>query len=77
VFSGTRAAINDDAIIKQRIAGRSVRANCQSAAQINEAIDDKIRKNTLALELARLHELQETSLWLCQSRAPLAAYSSL
>jgi hypothetical protein len=62
----------DDDIIRQRISGRSVReiakARRCSVAQINEAIDrwtatsidDKIRKNTLALELARLDDLQET-----------------
>jgi hypothetical protein len=63
--------MKDDAIIKQRIRGRSVRAIAKAqhttVAAINEAIDrwtastidDKIRKNTLALELARLDGLQE------------------
>ncbi len=64
--------MSDDEIIQQRIAGRSVRAIAKaqhcSVAQVNEAIDrwaataidDKIRKTTLALELARLDQLQET-----------------
>jgi hypothetical protein len=64
------ADMNDDGIIQQRIAGRSVRAIAkaqgQSVAQVNEVIDrwpelqidDKVRKNTLALELARLDQLQ-------------------
>src|SRR5215471_10217533 len=62
----------DDVIIQQRISGRSARAigkaqGC-SVAEVNKAldrftettIDDKVRKHTLALELARLAELQET-----------------
>jgi hypothetical protein len=56
--------MNDEEIIRQRISGRSVRAIAKAwraiVAEINEAIDrwaasaieDKIRKNTLALELA-------------------------
>jgi hypothetical protein len=64
--------MNDDEIIQQRIAGRSVRAIAKaqhcSVAQVDEAIDrwaesaitDKIRKHTLALELARLDELQRS-----------------
>jgi hypothetical protein len=65
-----RRLADDDDFIRQR--GRSEReiakARRCSVAQINEgidrwaatSIDDKIRKNTLALELARLDELQET-----------------
>lgn len=65
------APMDDDQIIAQRIAGKSVRAIAKaadiSADEVNEAIDhwadqaidDKIRKNTLALDLARLDELQE------------------
>jgi hypothetical protein len=72
--------MNDDAIIKQRIAGKSVRAIAKtqrcSVGQVNEAIDrwaaskidDKTRRNTLALELARLDEIQETLLRACSRR---------
>lgn len=61
---------DDDQIIRQRIDGRSVRAIASArrttVSAINEAIDrwassaidDKVH-NTLALELARLDELQE------------------
>jgi hypothetical protein len=62
--------MNDDDIIRQRISGRLVRAITQDrrCGWVNEVIDrwaastidDKIRKTTLALELARLDELQET-----------------
>ena len=64
--------MNDDVIIQQRISGRSARAIAKaqgcSVAEVNKAldrftettIDDKVRKHTLALELARLDELQET-----------------
>jgi hypothetical protein len=64
------AAIDDDQIIAQRIAGKSVRAIAKAAyisvAEVNRiidawaesAIDDKFRKHSLALELARLDELQ-------------------
>lgn len=64
--------MSDDEIIHQRIASRSVReidkARRATVSTISEvidrwaasAIDDKIRKNALALELARLDELQET-----------------
>ena len=64
--------MNDDVIIQQRISGRSARAIAKaqgcSVAEVNKAldrftettIDDKIRRHTLALELARLDELQET-----------------
>ena len=64
--------MNDDAIIQQRISGRSVRAIAKaqgcSVAEVNKAldrftettIDDKIRRHTLALEPARLDDLQET-----------------
>ena len=64
--------MNDDVIIQQRISGRSARAIAKaqgcSVVEVNKAldrftettIDDKVRKHTLALELARLDELQET-----------------
>jgi len=64
--------MNDDVIIQQRISGRSARAIAKaqgcSVVEVNKAldrftettIDDKTRKHTLALELARLDELQET-----------------
>lgn len=71
---------DDDKIIRQRIAGHSVRdiakARRKSMSGINEAIDrwadstitDKTRKNTLALELASLDELQEVfSCWRCSA----------
>ena len=63
--------MNDDEVIRQRISGRSARAiakaHATTVAEVNKAldrftettIDDKIRKHTLALELARLDELQE------------------
>jgi hypothetical protein len=63
--------MNDDTIIRQRIAGRAVRDIAKSqrvdVRAVNEAIDrfadsvitDKTRKHSLALELARLDELQE------------------
>ena len=64
--------MNDDEVIRQRISGRSARAiakaQATTVAEVNKAldrftettIDDKIRRHTLALELARLDELQET-----------------
>ena len=64
--------MNDEVIIQQRISGRSARAIAKaqgcSVVEVNKAldrftettIDDKTRKHTLALELARLDELQET-----------------
>jgi hypothetical protein len=64
--------MNDDEVIRQGINGRSARAiakaQATTVAEVNEAldrftettIDDKIRRHTLALELARLDELQET-----------------
>jgi hypothetical protein len=64
--------MNDDEVIRQRISGRSARAIAKaqgcSVAEVNKAldrftettIDGKVRKHTLALELARLDELQET-----------------
>ena len=64
--------MNDDVIIQQRISGRSARAIAKaqgcSVAEVNKAldrftettIDDKVRRHTLALELARLDGLQET-----------------
>ena len=64
--------MNDDEVIRQRISGRSARAiakaQATTVAEVNKAldrftettIDDKTRKHTLALELARLDELQET-----------------
>lgn len=64
--------MDDDQIIAQCIAGKSVRAIAKAqgttVAAINKAIDawaetaidDKIRKNTQVLEPARLDELQET-----------------
>jgi hypothetical protein len=73
--------MTDDDIIRQRISGRSVRAFAKergySVARVNEAvdrwastsIDDKIRKNTLALELARLGKLQEVFYQRALSRA--------
>jgi transposase len=63
--------MNDDVIVQQRVSGRSTRAIAKaqgcSVAEVNKAldrftettIDDKVRKHTLALELARLDELQE------------------
>jgi hypothetical protein len=63
--------MNDDAIIKQRIAGKSVRAIAKaqrrSVSEINAVIDRwssvaltaEARKHGLALELARLDEIQE------------------
>ena len=64
--------MNDDAIIQQRVSGRSARAIARAQgctlAEVSKVldrftettIDDKIRRQTLALELARLDELQET-----------------
>src|SRR5215469_16614347 len=64
--------MNDDEIVQQRVSGRSARAIAKaqgcSVAEVNKALDcftettigDKTRKHTLALELARLDELQET-----------------
>ena len=64
--------MNDDTIIQQRVSGRSARAIARaqgcSLAEVSKVldrftettIDDKTRKHTLALELARLDELQET-----------------
>ena len=64
--------MNDDVIIQQRISGRSARAIARAQGctltEVNRVldcftettIDDKTRKHTLALELARLDELQET-----------------
>ncbi|HEY2529415.1 MAG TPA: hypothetical protein VGJ20_15945 [Xanthobacteraceae bacterium] len=58
-------------IIEQRIRGRSVRAIAKAlgttVAEVNKAIDfwaetaidDKLRKTTLCLELARLDQMQE------------------
>jgi hypothetical protein len=64
--------MNDEVIIQQRISGRSARAIAKAQGctltEVNRVldrftettIDDKTRKHTLALELARLDELQET-----------------
>ena len=64
--------MNDDTIIQQRVSGRSARAIARAQSctltEVNRVldrftettIDDKTRKHTLALELARLDELQET-----------------
>ena len=64
--------MNDDTIIQQRVSGRSARAIARAqGCTLTEVsrvldrftettIDDKTRKHTLALELARLDELQET-----------------
>jgi hypothetical protein len=64
--------MNDDEVIRQRISGRSARAiakaQATTVAEVNKAldhftettVDDKVRRHTLALELARLDELQET-----------------
>jgi len=64
--------MNDDQIIQQRVSGRSARAIARAhgctLAEVSKVldrftettIDDKTRKHTLALELARLDELQET-----------------
>jgi hypothetical protein len=64
--------MNDEVIIQQRISGRSARAIAKAQGctltEVNRVldcftettIDDKIRRHTLALELARLDELQET-----------------
>src|SRR5215467_9672221 len=64
--------MNDDTIIQQRVSGRSARAIARAQgctlAEVSKVldrftettIDDKVRKHTLALELARLDELQET-----------------
>src|SRR5262249_3233753 len=64
--------MNDDEIVQQRISGRSVRAIAKAQSctltEVNrvpdrfteKTIDDRTRKHTLALELARLDALQET-----------------
>ena len=64
--------MNDDTIIQQRVSGRSARAIARAhgctLAEVSRVldhftettIDDKTRKHTLALELARLDELQKT-----------------
>ena len=64
--------MNHDEVIRQRISGRSARAIAKAQGctltDVNRVldrftettIDDKVRKHTLALELARLDELQET-----------------
>ena len=64
--------MNDDEIVQQRVSGRSARAIARAQgctlADVTRVldrftettIDDKTRKHTLALELARLDELQET-----------------
>ena len=64
--------MNDDEIVQQRVSGRSARAIARAQgctlAEVTRVldrftettIDDKTRKHTLALELARLDELQET-----------------
>src|SRR6516164_23179 len=64
--------MNDNTIIQQRVSGRSARAIAKAQGctltDVNRVldrftettIDDKVRKHTLALELARLDELQET-----------------
>src|SRR5215471_11534351 len=64
--------MNDDTIIQQRVSGRSARAIARAhgctLAEVSRVldhftettIDDKTRRHTLALELARLDELQET-----------------
>src|SRR5262249_17371887 len=61
-----------DEIVQQRVSGRSARAIARvqgcTLTEVNRVldrftettIDDKTRKHTLALELARLDELQET-----------------
>src|SRR5262249_52751542 len=66
------AEMNDDEIVQQRVSGRSARAIARAhgitPAEVSKVldrftettIDDKTRKHTLALELARLDELQET-----------------
>jgi hypothetical protein len=63
---------DDDRIIRHRIAGHSgpkiAKTRRTTVCEVNGAIDrwadstitDKTRKHTLALELARLDELQET-----------------
>src|SRR6516165_1657940 len=62
--------LHHDAIIRERIIGKSVRAIAQdlgcSIAEVNKALDlfavatinAKVRTHTLALELSRLDELQ-------------------
>ena len=62
--------MNDDEIVQQRVSGRSARAIARAhsitPAEVSKVldrftettIDDKTRKHTLALELARLDELQ-------------------
>jgi hypothetical protein len=64
--------MNDETIIQQRVSGRSARAIARAhgctLAEVSRVldhftettIDDKTRRHTLALELARLDELQET-----------------
>src|SRR5215471_11476736 len=64
--------MNDDVIIQQRVSGRSARAIARAQGctltEVSKVldrftettIDDKTRKHALALELARLDELQET-----------------
>jgi hypothetical protein len=63
--------MNDDRMIRQRIAGHGVseiaKAWRMTVSEVNEATDhwadstitDKTRKHTLALELGRLDELHE------------------
>lgn len=63
--------MSDDEIIQQRIAGKSMRAIAKAKGialtDVNRALDlftetmfnDKVRKRTLALELARFDEPQE------------------
>jgi hypothetical protein len=53
--------MSDDEIIQQRVSGCTVAEVNKVLDRFAETtIDDRVRKHTLALELARLDELQET-----------------
>ena len=80
--------MNDDVIIQQRISGRSARAIARAQGctltEVNRVldcftettIDDKTRKHTLALELARLDELPHLRSIIFVIRAPHATSPS-
>jgi hypothetical protein len=62
--------MNDDEVIRQRAIAR---AQSCTLTEVNRVLDRfaETRKRTLALELARLDELQETGLWKATWRAEL------
>ena len=74
--------MNDDEIVQQRVSGRSARAIARAQgctlAEVTRVldrftettIDDKTRKHTLALELARLDELPHLRSIIFVIRAP-------